>query len=152
MDQENISMNDLHKKIAIDCFNATWDLIDKKDRTDLDDAMMIHTAHCSRYHWGQIGTPLEFSSGEWQISRVYSLLGMSESAIYHATLCLELCQSNGIGDFDLAFAYEALARAYSINCIDEMVDKYYRLAQKAAEDIEEEGDKKYFLSELATIK
>ena len=53
----------IHHKLAVDCFNSTWSFLDKKDRTPEDDADMIHTAHASRYHWGQIGTPLEFQRG-----------------------------------------------------------------------------------------
>ncbi|WMM24769.1 hypothetical protein RBU61_17870 [Tissierella sp. MB52-C2] len=41
---------------------------------------MIHTAHASRFHWDEVGTPIEFARSEWQTSRVYSLLGMFESA------------------------------------------------------------------------
>jgi hypothetical protein len=37
-------------------------------------------------------------------ARVYSVLGRRESALYHAKLCLEICQENDIGDFDIAFA------------------------------------------------
>ncbi|MEM2102674.1 MAG: hypothetical protein QXM22_04095 [Candidatus Bathyarchaeia archaeon] len=38
--------------------------IDKKDRTREEDDKMVHAAHASRFHWGEIGTPLEFERGE----------------------------------------------------------------------------------------
>ena len=72
-------MPEYHREEAVKCFNGTWDLIDNKNRTHADDVNMIHMAHASRYHWGQIGTALEFSRGEWQISRVYSLLRMGRA-------------------------------------------------------------------------
>jgi hypothetical protein len=34
--------------------------------------------------------------------------------VWHARRCLEICEVNGIGDWDLAFAYEALARAWRV--------------------------------------
>ena len=112
MEETLITMQEWHKKQAVQCFNETWNLIDKTDRTREEDFRMIHMAHASRYHWREVGTPLHFLRGEWQIARVYALLNLGESARHHAEYCLALCLSNNIGDFDLAFAYEALARAH----------------------------------------
>jgi hypothetical protein len=39
---------------------------------------------------------------------------MPESAPYHAKRYLEVCKGNSIGSFDLAYAYEAMARAYAV--------------------------------------
>ncbi len=146
-----LTVQEWHRKQAVQNFNATWDLIEKVDRTTEDDLQMIHTAHASRYHWGEIGTPVEFVRGEWQISRVYALVGMSESALYHAKHCLEICTDNQIGDFDLAFAYEAIARAYRVTKNDRLMKTYLEKANKAAKDIEKQEDRDYFMSELITI-
>jgi hypothetical protein len=144
-------MSQYHKEEAVRCFNATWGLIDKSDRTHEDDLNMIHMAHASRYHWGQIGTALEFTRGEWQVSRVYSLLGMGNSALFHAKEALRLCLDNGIGDFDLAFAYEAMARAHAV--LGNQGDKsaFIEKAKEAAKAIAEEADRKYVESEISTI-
>lgn len=141
-----------HKKIAIDCFNGTWDLIDLKDRTEADLLKMIHMAHASRYHWGEIGTPLEWSRGEWQISRVYALAKMGESALYHGNHALKYCLDNAIDDFDLAFAYETIARAYSVLKDNAQKQAFIDKAREASDSIEQQEDKDYFLSELATIE
>jgi hypothetical protein len=143
---------ELHKKFAIDLFNLTWNLLDKKDRTREEDERMIHAAHASRFHWGQIGTPLEFERGEWQISRVYSVLRRSEPALYHAKRCVDLCQKNGIEDFDIAFAYEAMARAHAAAGAGAECEKSVQLAEEAAEHIQKKEDKDYFLSELKTVQ
>ena len=42
---------------------------------------MLHAAHASRFHWGEVGEPVNFARGEWQISRVYAVLGRPEPAI-----------------------------------------------------------------------
>jgi hypothetical protein len=143
---------DEHRKFAVNLFNLTWSLLDKKDRTKEDNDKMIHAAHASRFHWGEIGTPLEFERGEWQISRVYSVQNRSEPAIYHAKRCLEICEANNIGDFDMAFAHEALARAYAIAKAKTQCTEHMDLARKAGDQIKKEEDKKYFFSELETIK
>lgn len=151
MTTEKLAKNDWHKKEAIDNFNGTWDLIDKGNRTHDEMIEMLHKAHASRYHWGQIGTPLEFLRGEWQISRVYSLSNMAESAILHGKECLRLCRENSIGDFDLAFAYEAVARAYKIINDIENVNHYLSKAREAANNIQKPEDREYLISELQTI-
>jgi hypothetical protein len=125
--------------------------MEKKSRTKEEDDRMVHAAHASRFHWGEIGTPTEFERGEWQISRVYSVLKRSQPALYHAKICLEICQENQIGDWDIAFAYEAMARAHAVAGQKEESRKYIELAQRAAEQIKEKGDKDYLLNELATI-
>jgi hypothetical protein len=65
---------------------------------------------------------------------------------------LDICTANQIGDFDIAFAYEALARAYAIAGDSEKSREYVRLADQAAEQIESEDNWNYFMSELATVK
>ncbi len=140
-----------HKGLAAQCFNATWDLIDKKDRSIEEALTMIHLAHASRYHWGIVGTPTHFTRGEWQISRVYCLLNMGESALYHGQQALRYCIENDIKDFDLAFAYETLARSYSVLGNEIQKNLYLDLARSSAIDIQDQGNKDYFLGELNTI-
>jgi hypothetical protein len=151
MTQEKSMEKDCHKKFAVDCFNLAWSLMEKKDRTKDEDDRMVHAAHASRFHWGEIGTPVEFERGEWQISRVYSVLKRSQPALYHAKRCLEICRENDIGDWDIAFAYEGMARACAVAGQEEESRKYIEPAQKAGEQIKEKEDRDYLPSELRTI-
>jgi hypothetical protein len=150
-EQKSFDEKEWHKKSAVDCFNLVWTLMEKKDRTEAEEDKMIHAAHASRFHWGEIGTPVEFERGEWQISRMYTVLKRSEPAIYHAKRCLETCKQNNIGDWDIAFAYEAMARAYAVAGNKSECENYIQLANKAGEQIREKGDKDYLFSELKTI-
>ena len=102
------------RRLAADLFNHVWALLDTEGRTPEQDVEMIHAAHASRHHWGEVGTPVNVARGEWQISRVYATLGRGEPALFHAERCLETCTEHGIGDFDLAYAHEAMARAYRV--------------------------------------
>jgi hypothetical protein len=140
-----------HEKFAKDLFNLTWSLLDKKDRTKEEDDKMIHAAHASRFHWGEVGTPMNLERGEWQISRVYSVLKRSEPALYHSKRCLDICKENNIGDFDIAFAYEGVARAYSVAGQKAECKKCLDLAKKAGDQIKKKEDKDNFMSELKTI-
>jgi hypothetical protein len=152
VEEKKYTEKECHKKFAVDCFNLVWTLMDKKDRTKKEDDKMVHAAHASRFHWGEIGTPIEFDRGEWQISRVYTVVKRPESAVYHAMRCLEICKENNIGDWDIAFAYEAMARAYAAAGQKTECKKYIELANKAGEQIKAKGDKDYLFSELKTIK
>lgn len=150
-EEKKYTAQESHRKFAVDCFNLVWSLLDKKERTIKEDDKMVHAAHASRFHWGEIGTAVEFERGEWQISRVYSVLKKSRSALYHAERCLEICKDNNIGDFDIAFAYEAMARAYAVAGEKAECEKYIGLAKEAGERIKSKEDRDYFFSELKTV-
>ncbi len=148
-DQPRLTDREWQKKTAIDLFNQTWELIKKPDRTTDDDLEMIHRAHASRYLWGHVGTETNRSRGEWQIAHVYTSLNRAEPALYHAKRCLEICETNHIGDFDLAFAYEALARAQACAGDRSAAQQNYRLAETAGEKIAEQEDRDQFKHDLA---
>lgn len=121
-------------------------------RTRAQDDEMLHAAHASRHHWGQIGEPVNFARGEWQCARVYAVLKRAEPAHYHAQRSLAICVEHNIGDFDLAFAYEALARAAMVADDEEEMRRYLELAREAGKNIAEEDDKQIFDADLATIQ
>src|SRR5437016_14162516 len=100
-----------HRKMAAHLFNSTWVLLEKKGRSKKDSNTMIHMAHASRYHWGVVGGPKERAIGEWQISRVYAVLGRPEASLSHAQRALEICEASEIVAFTLASAGEAHGRA-----------------------------------------
>lgn len=139
------------KRLAADLFNRVWSLLERTDRTQADDDTMLHAVHASRFHWGEVGEPFNFARGEWQVSRVYAVLGRAEPALYHARRCLEICETHQIGDFDLAFAYEALARASAVAGQQAEVARYLELARRAGEEISEQDDREIFRADLATI-
>lgn len=141
-----------HKSFAKKCFNQTWDLIEKEDRSQEETDQMIHTAHASRYHWEFVGEAVNLARGEWLISRVYAVLKWVEPCLYHADRCLQITLSNDLKDFDLAFAYEAMARACDLAGDEVETAKYITLAKDAGADIVDEDDRKYFFNELETIQ
>ena len=150
-EKEPVISAEQHRQLGTDLFNYTWTLIDKQDRTAEDDDEMIRVAHASAYHWRQVGQPLNFARSDWLLSRVYALLGRPEAAIYHGRRSLDICLAEKIGDFDLAFAYEALARANAISGRPDQAQAYLAQAREAGQQIEEEDDRQYFFAELDSI-
>lgn len=142
---------DVQRQIAAACFNEVWTLLEKENRTEAEDAQMVHQAHASTYHWMQIGGPERRARGEWQCARVYCVLGQPAAAMFHARKVLEICQREGIGDFDLAFAYEGLARASAVAGDFDEARRWAELARAAATDIAEEFDRELLLGDLETL-
>lgn len=148
-EEKKFTEKEFHKKMAIDNFNGTWNLIDKGDkRTPEEDDLMVHRTHASRLHWGIVGNELNFQRGEWQIARVYTLLKRKEPALHFARVCLKRTEDNGFKGFDLPFAHEAMARACALNGDKDNYEKHYDLAKEAGEKIEKKEDRDYFFKDL----
>ena len=143
---------DEQRRVAVELFNHVWTLLERDERTRDDDDEMLHAAHASRFHWGEVGEPVNRVRGEWQCSRVYAALARSEPALHHARRCLELCEENDVEEFDLPYAYEALARAHALAGDREEAARYKRLAADAGEQIADEDDRELLFSDLATLR
>ena len=139
------------RRLAADLFNHVWTLLETPQRTPQQDVEMIHAAHASRHHWAAAGTAVNRARGEWQISRVYSVLDRGEPALFHAQLCLDECSAAGIGDFDLAFAHEAKARALAVLGRHEEAAAEAAAAQELSAAVSEEDDRAILEGDLADL-
>ncbi len=136
-----------HKKYAIELNHSVWTLLGKANRTLEENAAMLHTAHASHMHWEATGTAVS-TRGEWLISHVYAVLNRPEAALYHAQRCLDLCQEPNVKDFDIAYGYEAMARAYALLGQREDYEKCLTLAQEAGERIQDPEDREIFFGDF----
>jgi tetratricopeptide (TPR) repeat protein len=139
-------------RLAAQLFNDVWSLLEKTERTPEEDDAMLHAAHASRYHWGEVGTIVNLVRGEWQCSRVYSMLGRAEPALHHARRCLELCDRGSIGDFDLAYAYEALARAHLVAGDEVEAGRYLDRAREAGREIADDDARELLAADLSSLR
>ena len=135
------------QQAGVDLFNQTWRLIESRE----DDDLMVDCAHASAYHWAVAPEckPENRARGAWLLSRVYCVVGRSEPALHHAERCFQLCERYALGDWDLAFAYEALARATGVAGDPDAVLQYVELAR--AVEIREADDRKQLEGDLATL-
>lgn len=141
-----------HRKIGADLFNYTWSLLDRKRRTREEDDEMIRASHASRYHWDQGGRDLNRSVSEWQISRVYAVLGRAELSRHHAELALEFARRGRLASFYIAYAYEALARAAGVSRKPRERDRYLAKARTIGRRIRSRDDRRMLDEDLATIR
>lgn len=139
------------RQLAVDLFNHVWTLLGLEQRTREQDDELIHAAHASRHHWAAVGEPANLARGEWQCSRVYAVLGRGEPAVHHARRCLGLCEEHGIGDWDLAFAYEALARAHRVAGDETEAERHKARAREAGDAIADPEDREIFERDYATL-
>ena len=145
--------NEAQRRLGVDLFNKAWTLMEKSGRTPEDDDELIHCAHASAYHWLHVGTQANRARSEWQCSRVYAILGRAEPALHHAQRCLEICEAapEALEEWDLPFAYEALARAHAVAGNAAETSRYLELGRAGAVAIADEDDRALLETDLATI-
>jgi hypothetical protein len=139
------------RKLAVSLFNRVWELLEMAERSRDQDDEMTHAAHASRYHWGEVGEPVNLARGEWQCSRVYAVLGRAEPAIHHARRCLEILEDAEHEDWDLAAAYEALARAHGVAGDAAAAAGWKAKARAAVSAIADPEDRQTIEQDLATL-
>ena len=141
------------RRLAVDLFNHAWTLMRLPERTPEQDDELVHAAHASRHHWAEVGTTANLARGEWQVSRVYATLGRAEPAIYHARRCLAYCEADpdALEEWDLPYAYEALARAHAVASDTDESERFAARARELAEQVRDDEDREQLASDLATI-
>ena len=141
------------REYAVSLFNRAWDLLELSERTPEQIDELIHIAHASCYHWGQVGAPANGARGEWQCARVYATLGHAEPALWHARRCLEIVEAGGEGfeDWDLPSAQQALAHAYLAAGDRDEARRWAGLAAESAARIEDPEDRELIESQIAEL-
>ena len=151
MEKENLTPEQ-HRSLGVELFNKTWEYMENADRSSMEDAAMLEAAFASSYHWSQCGTALNRQRSFWLISRVYAILAFPDTCIYFADLCRDVTENalEEMKDFDVAFSYEALARAYALGGVMDKASMYYKLALESGNKIQDLEDKQVFMSDIHT--
>jgi len=139
------------RMFAVDLFNATWDLLDSESRTAEDDRMMLGAALASRLHWRHVGEPKNFSVSDWQVSRVFSVLGDVVRAKEYGQSALDIAAEYGLGPFYVGYAEEALARAAALEGDEEQLQHWMARAKASLDDIEDDDAKELLNADLDAI-
>ena len=142
-----------HRRLGAELFNRTWALLETPDRSPAQTDELIHTAHASRHHWAfaEGSDPRNLARGEWLCSRVYSVLGRPESAVWHAERCVAICEEHGIGDWDIAAAYEAMARARLVAGDEATARDWAARGRAACARIAEDDDRELIAQDLDSL-
>lgn len=142
-----------HLYFSVTCFNAAWDLMDKAERTQEEAEQMIRLSLASHWHWTQREdfTKTNESVAHWQTSRIYALLGQAENARRYARFSLTAASADGVAPFYVGYAYEALARAESIDGDHAKIESYLLKAHEMAKQITDAEERKMLEDDLGTI-
>lgn len=137
-----------HRWFGIALNNSTMDALDAGQVTSETCETYIHAAHASCYHWMQVGTVANQGRGEFAVANVYAAAGLGEAALRHARRYLELVEANPdqMEDWDIAFAYDALARAYAAAGETDAAREARGQAHVAGDAIADEEDRGFFLN------
>ena len=141
-----------HRQFSGECFNKSWELIDRTDRAAADDEQMLLTSLASLWHWTQRAdcTDQNLSIGYWQASRVYALLGQADNARRFGELCLQ--RSGDLAPFFVAYAHESLARAAMIAGDKLLLDAHAAAARKLAAGVAECEDREMLEQDLEQLR
>ena len=140
----------MHHYMGIEMNIQTWNLLGKENRNEQDDVRMVNFARASLYHWRKSHKydSVNEQRGQWMLSHVYAVLGKGEEALSCGKQVSRLTQEQDLKDFDLAYSYEALARANAAIGNKKECAKWLEKAQEVGTLISKEEDKKYFVSDL----
>jgi tetratricopeptide (TPR) repeat protein len=151
MPEDKFTLEEAHRRFAKSCNAKVWELLEKSPRSPAENEELLLAAQASLYHWQQLGTTPNIQRGHWLLARVYTILREPAGAMKHATRCIELTKAHmsEMKDFDIAYAFEAMARTYAL-LGDRMNSKeYYDLALRVGQAIKNSVDKELFMSDFA---
>ncbi len=138
-----------HRAQGVEANNSTWELLDGRSHSPSEADDLLARAYASTYHWARAAgrQPANAARGSWLVSRAHAVLGHGELALHHADQCAATCAAAGLDDFDLAYAYEARARALA--CLGRLDEA--RIERKAARavDIADAEDRSIVETDLA---
>ncbi|TFG32128.1 hypothetical protein EU528_04285 [Candidatus Thorarchaeota archaeon] len=156
MANEKMTVEEFHKKMAIQSNNGLWPTLDKENPTAVELEEAMHMAHTARYHWSKVGTIVNAVRAEYMLARIYAHMKRSEPALFHANRGLELAKKakkeEDWKDWDMPFIYEALARAHAVAGHKSECTKYKNLAQESTNAVEGKEDKEICQGELDKVK
>jgi hypothetical protein len=140
-----------HRWMAANLFNRTWELLDA-ERTPEQDCELLATALASWLHWRRVGDATNHAVADWQVSRVYAVLGDPARAEDHGRASLETAEANGLDPFYVGYACEALARAAAGRGDGAAKAAWLERARQEAAEVGDEEDRGLLLTDLDLLE
>jgi hypothetical protein len=141
-----------HRALAVDTYNAAWDLVDSPSRTIAEEDEALRLAFTSRHHWEAAGGGDEqLAIGDWFIGHVAAHLGLADLALRFSGRALDRVLETGVGGWLLASAYEGMARANAVAGNREERERYTALSEEALATVEDDEEREVIAEQLASI-
>lgn len=129
-------VKETHQRFAIETNNATWDLIEKADRTHAEEIEMVHQAHASAWHWSKVGEPVNLVRAHYLVAKVYFAVHQAKSGSFWANHVWKSTTDLGLTSWDYAFACEIMARARALECDKPGFEDYHAKAVRTIENLD----------------
>ena len=149
MDDDDVAR--WHRRFAVELFNRSWDLLEQPERSADEDAEMLAAAFGSAWHWQQVGTAENIALGDHQISKVASHVGQPALALHYARRALEAIETGHFGDWQVAAAYEGMARASAAAGDDAGRDYWVQRCTVALGAVPDAGDRSVVAEQLLNL-
>lgn len=144
-------LSEMHRALAPEAFNHTWELLDRPDLTRTEEEEMLASAFAQRYHWYRVGDPRNLAIADWQVSRVAAVLGYSDLALRFGERSLEVCREHGLDPFVTGFAHEAIARAAAEVDDVETFNEHLQAARALIAEITDDEDRETLEADIAEM-
>jgi hypothetical protein len=139
------------RTLAGNAFNRTWELLDAEHLSREEEEEMLAATFAQRHLWYQVGTTRNHAIADWQVSRVFAVLGYADLARRFGERSLELSTEHGLDPFVTGFAHEAIARAAADVDDVETFNEHLELARSLLDAIEDDEDRDLLASDLAEM-
>jgi uncharacterized protein YndB with AHSA1/START domain len=138
----------LHRRLAVDANNSTWELLGAPERTPADVADLLERAYAAAYHWRRAAGagPEHIVRAAWLVAHAHAVLGHGEIALVHADRAMAATSAAGLADFDLSYAHEGRARALA--CLGRLDEAAVELAAAHAVPVADADDRAILLGDL----
>jgi hypothetical protein len=140
-----------HRTVAAECYNHSWDLLDRTDRSQDEDFELLTSAFTSRYHWSFVGGPEQWAVSDWMVSRAAAVIGEGSLSLAFAQRANDAVQEFDAPDWLVASTAEGLARAYAALGSEQDRDVWLNNAESLVEVIADEESRELIASQLASV-
>ena len=143
-----LDMQAAHRRFSAECFNKTWELLDRPSRSSEEDQKLLLLAASSLWHWTERVdcTARHKSVGYWLLSRVHAVQQHGPAAQDAARLSLEYAAAEP--PFYLAYAEEALARAEYVLGNQKQCGEHLAEARKYLSQVTDADEQKMLEADL----
>jgi len=136
---------------AVECNNRAWRLAEKADRTEAEDAEMLHAAHAAALHWSEVGTELHNARALMLLGHVHALLGLGRTALPYARRSFDFVMANESAAWEMAFAHAVLANAAHAAGDYGLHSRHYQIAGALGSALADDEERSIFEATYRTV-
>jgi hypothetical protein len=123
------------RRIAAQCNNAAWNLIEQPTLDSREMAELVRLASTASYHWQRIGTLTNIAHADLLFSWAAARAGVGPIALDVASRALSYFSENPSEDWELAFAHAAMAIAFYCNGDRDGHERHYAAAKELGDTL-----------------